>query len=125
VNHVRSLVSDGYVGRVLSTTLVASDDFSSGTVAEANAYTLDAANGANPLTIHAAHFIDTLVHVVGDLEDLTTRVSTSRARVHVRESGQEVVATAPDQIAVAAKLQRAGVASIHIRAGRSPTPNLL
>ena len=120
LNHVRALVRDGYVGRILSTTLFAEDDFSTGKVSEGNAYMMNVANGVNPLTIHGGHFIDSLCHVAGELAVVTAQLATTLPYVTVRETGERLRSTSPDQIVVAATLASGGVASIHIRAGRSP-----
>lgn len=120
LNHVRALVHEGYVGRILSTILFAADDFSTGKVSQGNAYMLNLANGANPLTIHGGHFIDSLCHVVGELAVVTAQLATTLPEVVVQETGESIRSTSPDQVAVAGTLSGGGVASIHIRAGRSP-----
>jgi predicted dehydrogenase len=125
IRQVRELVASGYVGRVLSTTMVASDDFSTGRVAASNVYMLDVANGANPLTIHFGHFADVMCFVLGEVESVSAQLATSWPDVTVVESGKTVSATSADQIAVAAILKGGAVASIHIRAGRSPHDTLL
>src|SRR6266487_1021945 len=59
IEFVRELLSDGYVGEVLSTTMlglsVAGD-----IVVQPNVYMLDANNGANLLTVALGHSLDTL-----------------------------------------------------------------
>lgn len=122
VSQLKSLIGGGKIGRVLSTTLLAADGFSSGTVEQGNAYMLDAANGANPLTIHGGHFVDTLCHVLGELTNVTAVVATSRPSVLDRDTGERVLATSPDQIAIAGLLGAGIVASIHIRAGEGAAP---
>lgn len=123
INEVKRLVASGYVGRLLSTTLVASDDFSSGSVAQGNAYMLDARNGANALTIHAAHFLDSMTYATGELRSVAAVTATTRPTIEVRETGERVTATSPDQIVLAATLAGGAVASVHIRAGSSPGAN--
>src|SRR5437773_11554187 len=50
IGFIQELLSDGYVGEVLSTTMVGVS-VAGGSVVQANAYMLDEANGANALTI--------------------------------------------------------------------------
>src|SRR5881296_3645586 len=54
IERVQELLSDGYVGEVLSTTMVGVS-VAGGSVVQANAYMLDKANGANTLTIAVGH----------------------------------------------------------------------
>lgn len=49
LRQARDMVAAGSLGRILSTSLLAYDELSVGSVDEGNAYLLDAANGANPL----------------------------------------------------------------------------
>lgn len=116
--HLKRLVADHYVGQVLSTTLLASDMFSTGDVALANAYMLDVSNGTNPLTVHGGHLLDGLANILGEFAGLAAVMTTSRPEVTVRETGERVRSTSPDQIVVAGLLASGAAASVHIRAGR-------
>ncbi|MEA2556984.1 MAG: hypothetical protein QOG88_522, partial [Actinomycetota bacterium] len=57
IEFVQELLGDGYVGEVLSTTVVGLS-VPGGVVVQPNAYMLDKANGANLLTIAVGHSID-------------------------------------------------------------------
>src|SRR5436190_17496030 len=70
IGFVQELLSDGYVGEVLSTTMVGVS-VASGSVVQANAYMLDETNGANALTIAVGHSLDTLSYVLGEFADLS------------------------------------------------------
>src|SRR5437016_12752811 len=59
IEFVQELLSDGYVGEVLSTTMVGVS-VPGDVVVKANAYMLDKANGANVLTIAVGHSVDLL-----------------------------------------------------------------
>src|SRR5256714_7961603 len=54
IGFVQELLSDGYVGEVLSTTVVGLS-VPGGSVVEANGYMLDETNGANALTVAVGH----------------------------------------------------------------------
>lgn len=122
LNAVRDVVGSGKVGRILSTSLIAYDEFSFGTVDGGNAYMLDVANGANPLTIQGGHFIDALCMVLGEISQVSALTATSRPDVVVRDAGTRLTTDAPDQVIVAGRLASGAVASIRppsrIRAGR-------
>src|SRR3989449_8080927 len=70
VGSVQQLLSDGYVGEVLSTTMVGLS-VAGDVVGRPNAYMLDEANGANVLTIAFGHSVDLLNHVLGEFADLS------------------------------------------------------
>lgn len=118
LDQVRRIVREGRLGRILSTTLLAYDQFSTGSVEQGNVYMLDAANGANPLTIHAGHYVDALCFVLGELDGISATLATSRSAVTVRETGAILTSTSPDQIAISGLIEGGAVASIHIRAGK-------
>src|SRR3982751_138720 len=70
IEFVQELLGDGYVGDVLSTTMVGLS-VPGDVVVQPNAYMLDRANGANALTIAVGHSLDTLNYVLGEFADLS------------------------------------------------------
>src|SRR6266478_4190544 len=66
VAYVRDLIQHGYVGEVLSTTLVGSGMGWGPTVEPANAYLNDKLNGATMLSIALGHASDALCHCLGE-----------------------------------------------------------
>src|SRR5438552_12160900 len=70
IEFVQDLLRDGYVGEILSTTMVGLS-IPGDAVVNANAYMLDANNGANLLTIAVGHSLDTLNYVLGEFVDLS------------------------------------------------------
>src|SRR5438093_6267766 len=111
---VRQLLSDGYVGEVLSTTMVGLS-IPGDAVGQPNAYMLDKANGANLLTIPVGHSLDLLNHVLGEFADLSAVSNLRRPLITIEETGEQIVKTAPDQIAVIGTLTSGAIASVHIR----------
>jgi predicted dehydrogenase len=114
VEFVSGLLHDGYVGEVLSTTIVGLS-IPGGAVVKANAYMLDSVNGANLLTIAAGHSLDTLSCVLGEFADLSAVSGLRRPLITVEETGEEIVKTAADQIAVIGTLASGVAASVHLR----------
>src|SRR5438874_13801602 len=84
-------------------------------VVNANAYMLDNTNGANLLTIAVGHSLDTLNYVLGEFADLSAVSDLRRPIIKIEETGEEVVKTAADQIAVIGTLTSGATASIHVR----------
>jgi predicted dehydrogenase len=114
IEFVQELLSDGYVGKVLSTTLVGLS-VAGDVVGQPNAYMLDQTNGANVLTIAVGHSLDLLSHVLGELADLSAVSDLRRPLITVEETGERIVKTAADQIAVIGTLTSGTTASVHIR----------
>jgi predicted dehydrogenase len=114
IEYVRELVSDGYVGEVLSTTMVGLS-VPGDKVGQPNAYMLDGANGANLLTIAIGHSVDTLNYVLGEFAELSALSDLRRPLITVAETGEQIVKTAADQVALIGTLTSGAVASVHVR----------
>src|SRR5437667_2849567 len=114
IEFVRALLRDGYVGEVLSTTMVGLS-VPGDVVGQSNAYMLDKTNGANVLTIAVGHSLDLLNHVLGEFADLSAVSDLRRPLTTIEETGEQIVKTAPDQIALIGTLTSGAIASVHIR----------
>ena len=114
IGFVQELLRDGYVGEVLSTTMVGLS-VPGGVVVRANAYMLEQTNGANVLTIAVGHSLDTLNHVLGEFADLSAVSDLRRPLITIDETGEQIVKTAADQIAVIGTLTSGATASVHVR----------
>jgi predicted dehydrogenase len=114
IEFVQELLSEGYVGEVLSTTMVGLS-VPGDVVGQPNAYMLDKTNGANVLTIAVGHSLDLLNYVLGEFADLTAVSDLRRPLITIEETGERIVKTAPDQIAVIGTLKSGATASVHVR----------
>src|SRR6266478_3867153 len=114
IEFVQQLLRDGYVGEVLSTTLVGLS-IPGDVVGQPNAYMLDKTNGANLLTVPVGHSLDILNYVLGDFADLSAVSDVRRPLITIEETGEQIVKTAADQIAVIGTLRSGATASVHIR----------
>jgi predicted dehydrogenase len=114
IEFVQELLGDGYVGEVLSTTVVGLS-VPGDVVGRPNAYMLDKTNGANALTIAAGHSLDVLNYVLGEFADLSAVSDLRRPLITIAETGERIVKTAPDQIAVIGTLTSGATASVHVR----------
>jgi predicted dehydrogenase len=113
IEFVRDLLNNGYVGEVLSTTLVGT--IPGDVVVRPNAYMLDKANGANVLSIAVGHSLDTLNHVLGEFADLSAVTELRRPLITIKEDREQITKTSPDQIALIGTLTSGVVASLHVR----------
>ncbi|MFF4975417.1 Gfo/Idh/MocA family protein [Streptomyces sp. NPDC001083] len=120
VRFARDLVRDGYVGRVLGTTLSGSGMVWGPEVAtHRQAYWYDKANGATPLTSPTLHALDPLHHVLGEFESVAANLVVGRNRAKVAEDGRSVPVTAADQVSVIGTLAGGASASVFYRGGTS------
>jgi predicted dehydrogenase len=114
IEFVQDLISDGYVGEVLSTSMVGLSVLGD-VVGRPNAYMLDKKNGANVLTIAVGHSLDILNYVLGEFAELSAVSDLRRPLITIEETREQIVKTAPDQIAVIGTLASGATASVHIR----------
>src|SRR2546427_308098 len=78
VAYVRDLIEQGYVGEVLSTSLIGSGYGWGPTVPPFNAYLNDKKNGATMLSIPLGHTVDALCHCLGEVRELTATLTVRR-----------------------------------------------
>ena len=123
--YVHDLIRDGYIGDVLSTTLIGSGMTWGAMVETPNAYTADIKNGATMLSIPLGHTVDALCHCLGEIRELSATLATQRRTTTVVETGKVIPMTAHDQICVNGLLEGGAAMSIHYRGGVSRGTNLL
>ncbi|HYN69685.1 MAG TPA: Gfo/Idh/MocA family oxidoreductase [Candidatus Eisenbacteria bacterium] len=114
IEFVQELLGDGYVGEVLSTTMIGVS-VPGDVVIQPNVYMLDKRNGATMLTVAVGHSLDTLNYVLGEFAELSALSDIRRPLITAEETREQIVKTAPDQIAVFGTLTSGATASIHIR----------
>src|SRR5271169_2532817 len=115
INYVKDLVAQGYVGRVLTATMIASAPNWGATIDRA--YQADRANGANLLTITGGHTVDALCHCLGEFHELTAFVVSQRDHIPLEATGEIVAKTSPDQLVVNGVVGDGAVVSFQIRGG--------
>ncbi|RYG70448.1 Gfo/Idh/MocA family oxidoreductase [bacterium] len=123
--HLRNLVAEGYVGEILSTTLIGASPPWGGSIDKPNAYTYDRANGANLLTIPFGHTIAALFDVLGPIAELSARLDVRRKTATLVETGESIPATSPDQVLVAGTLESGAPISAHYYGGESKGDGLI
>jgi predicted dehydrogenase len=125
VNYVRELVGDGYVGEVLSTTLIGSGLVWGSSIDRPNAYTCDKSNGATMLTIPMGHTVDAVCHCLGQFASLSATTALRRTSTVLVDTGETLPMTAEDQVTFSGVLTTGAVANIHYRGGSFRGVNLL
>jgi predicted dehydrogenase len=125
VAYVRDLIEQGYVGEVLSTTLIGSGMGWGPTVEPYNAYLNDKKNGATMLSIAVGHAADALCHCLGEVRELSATMTVRRTSFTIAGTGESKPMTADDQVCVTGLLEGGAAVSIHYRGGVSRGTNLL
>ena len=123
--YVRDLVAQGYVGEVLSASVIGSGMGWGGQVEAANAYTLDKATGASMLMIPLGHTVDALCACLGEFREVTATTALRQSMAAVVGTEQTVAKTTEDQVAFAGTLDGGALVSVHYRGGASRGTNLL
>lgn len=124
INYVRDLVKDGYVGDVLSVSIIGSGMIWGEEMSEGYLYTLDTRNGASMLDVPFAHTLDAVLYAVGSkLTSVGGLLSTSRPQIRIAETGGTVANTAADQVVVGGLLENGAAISAHFRGGLSRGTN--
>src|SRR5436190_7871275 len=125
VAYVRDLIERGYVGEVLSTTLIGSGMGWGPTAEPFNAYLNDRKNGATMLSIALGHTADALCYCLGEVRELSATMAMRRKTFTVAGTGESKAMKAEDQVAVTGLLEGGAAFSIHYRGGVSRGTNLL
>src|SRR2546430_3962614 len=125
VAYVHDLVQQGYVGEVLSTTLIASGMGWGPTVEPYNAYLNDKKNGATMLSIALGHAAEALCHCLGEVRELSATTTMRRKSFAIAGTGERKPMAADDQVCVTGLLEGGAAFSIHYRGGSSRGSNML
>jgi predicted dehydrogenase len=116
---IRDLIAQGYVGRVLSTTVLgaAGPPWGQREIAQDEILYQDKDNGATMMTVPFAHAFDALCFLFGEMANPRAIIDVRRPRTRLRNGGQSVAVSSPDQLVVSGRLRSGVVASIHYRGG--------
>ena len=113
VRYARDLIAQGYVGEVLTANL----SVMSQAVLErgpGRIWQAVRANGANPLTIAGGHAIDAACSILGEVVEVSARVTTRITEWRDEDTGAPVAVDAPDSIAAVARLQSGAEIAIQV-----------
>ncbi|MCJ1962116.1 Gfo/Idh/MocA family protein [Novosphingobium mangrovi (ex Hu et al. 2023)] len=123
--HLKQLIADGYVGKVLSTSVIGSGGNWANTTSADLYYLFDAANGATMLDIPMGHTLAAMRDVLGEFGALEAVLRSNFDTVTVTDTGESKPKTAADQILVQGTMASGTACSIHYRGGTSRGTNLL
>ncbi|GGF83153.1 Gfo/Idh/MocA family protein [Alteromonas lipolytica] len=123
VKFLQKLIKDGYVGDVLSSSLIGSGANWGGETSEELAYLYDKTTGATMLTIPFAHTLAGLQTVLGEIVSIGGQLGHRRKTVRVTDADKEVPFTAADQILAYGQFASGAAFSAHYRGGMSKATN--
>lgn len=121
---IKELVNQGRVGRVLSSTVVASAGNFGPSEPVRMKYFTDRKVGGNMMSIHFGHTIDMVCFTLGELKDLNTRLSIQRPQIDITRDGEKietVTKDTADQIMMHGELKSGGKLLWLIKAYHSRT----
>lgn len=119
VRYVADLVAEGYVGRVLSSSMIASSGGWGATFEDRSEYYLDSDSGGTLISITAAHTLDAICQVLGTFSELSAHTAVRRPTVTALSDGRTRPKTAPDQLVVTGTVDEGVVLNAHFRGGTS------
>lgn len=122
---LRALVHDGRLGKILSSTITGFGMTWGAEIEQRNAYLLDWANGATLLSIPVGHVLSAVGAVLGPIDAVQARLANRREQAIIRETGESVPMTVPDQALIAATTRAEAPLSIHYRGGPPSGPGLV
>lgn len=125
INYVKALIAEGYVGEVLSSSIVADAMNWGAEVMDCYRYLLDKKTGASMMTIPFAHTMDAFCFTLGEFTQLSATTATRRKQVKLLETGEMIPSDVADQLALQGILQNGAVASVHFRGGMSRSTHFL
>src|SRR5256714_1561521 len=125
IAYIRDLIKQGYVGEVLSTTLVGSGMGWGPTAEPFNVYMNDKHNGATLLSIGLGHAAEALCYCLGQVRELSATMTMRRQSFTVAGTAESRPMAADDQVAVSGLLEGGAALSIHYRGERSRGTHLL
>ena len=119
IAYLTQLMADGFIGEVLSTTIVARGGGWGGVIPQkkTSEYLLDRANGATMLTIPVGHTLAALQQVLGEVAHVSSVLATRRSSALVADTGERLPVSAPDQVLLSGVLAGGAPVSIHYRGG--------
>lgn len=127
IEYLKSLIADGFIGEVLSTSLVARGGAmqGGGTIPDKNvyAYLLDRTNGATMLTIPVGHTLAALRSVFGEVAEVFSMLTVRRPMTLAIDTGEVLATSAPDQVLVGGIFANGVPLSLHYRGGAERDDN--
>jgi predicted dehydrogenase len=123
--YAKDLIAQGYVGDVLSVSVIGSGLNWGGFVDKPNAYTFNIRNGATMLAIAVGHTLDGICQAVGEVAEVRALLANARKSAILVETGEILPLTTHDQVLFDGLLESGAPISLHYRGGMPRGTGLL
>ncbi|MEU1982257.1 Gfo/Idh/MocA family oxidoreductase [Nocardia sp. NPDC019395] len=115
VEHARTLLSEGYVGNVVSATVYSARGKGvGGRIPEWAAYTVDIDNGAGLLEVVGGHTLDPVEYLLGDIAELSADLAIRHPHTIIAETQETIRVTSPDHLLLSGVAEGGVVVSVHM-----------
>jgi len=113
IRYLRDLVAEGYVGDVLE---VSMSMFTAGVLERpaSRLWDRDKTKGVSALTVRGIHTMDSLCYCLGDLVEVSAKVTTQVKQWRVTDTGEMVDVDAADNVAATGVLENGALVSVHV-----------
>jgi predicted dehydrogenase len=116
--HLRQLLEEGYVGKLRSVRMHVSMNYFQALRSQALKWTVPAENFSSVVAIYAGHFLDMLLTATGWPNEVGALLVNQFPEVTIRETGEVIPTTAPDQLLLSGVIGDGALLSVHIEGGK-------
>ncbi|KJK18167.1 oxidoreductase [Burkholderiaceae bacterium 16] len=116
--HLRDLLQEGYVGRIRSIRIHVSMNAFGAERSTALRWTVPVENFSSAISIYAGHFLDMLFTATGWPECVSALAINQIKSVTIRETGEVLPTTTPDQLVMLGRMAGDAVVAVHVEAGK-------
>jgi predicted dehydrogenase len=116
--YLRDLLQSGFVGKIRSVRIHVSMSAFGAERSQALRWTVPIENFSSAIAIYAGHFLDMLFTAVGWPERISALALNQIRTVTIRETGEVLSSTAPDQLVLIGRMANDAVVAAHVEAGK-------
>jgi predicted dehydrogenase len=124
IRYARDLISEGYIGDVLGTTLVGSGMGWTVVTDRLNSYMYDKGNGVTLLTVPIMHTLDGLQYLLGDFSTVSAEMVSNQTETLVADTNTIIPFTSPNHVSIMGTLTNGTAVSVFYRGGQSRGENM-
>jgi len=116
--YLRDLVGQGFVGKLRSVRMHVSMNYFQALRGQSLRWTVPPENFSSVVAIYAGHFVDMLLTAVGWPTTVSALLVNQFDKVTIRETGEVMSTTTPDQLVLSGMLPDGAVLSVHVEGGK-------
>ncbi|WP_239467094.1 Gfo/Idh/MocA family protein [Rhodoferax koreense] len=116
--YLRDLLNNGHVGKLRSVRMHVSMNYFQAMRSQALRWTAPPENFSSVIAIYAGHFLDMLLDATGWPTSISALLVNQFPEVSIRETGEVIPTTTPDQLVLSGALDGGAVLTVHIEGGK-------